>query len=185
MTETDAVVAAQAPGVFDVLSFVEGTAYPTETVVVYQDAKSATELIMANKERLAMDVLLVDDYENIDERITKLTEAVKSSALRFNLRGMPPGVARDVYNPTEGMTEEENAQQENDLIAKTIVSVQNAQGAVDGSLWDAGKVATLRRFLKEGEFNKLVMGVSSVNFNAAVFDQAVDAGFLSRDTDLA
>lgn len=42
----------------------------------------------------------------------------------------------------------------------------------------------LKRYLKEGEYGKLVQGVIDVNFNASVFDQATDAGFLGGSSDM-
>lgn len=180
MSTENAVQEAQAPGTFDVLSFVEGTAYPTDTVVIYQDVKSVTDLLNANNRRLEMDKSeKTGDYTEIDAEIAELTEKVKASAMSFYLRGMPPGVSRTIFNATDDTTDAQYREMENELIAKTIVRVTNAAGASDERLWDGETVAKLRDFVKEGEFRKLVTAVANVNFNAMVFDQATDAGFLS------
>jgi hypothetical protein len=177
---TDAGTLAQSPDSFDVLSFIEGTAYPTETVTIYTDAKSADALLKANQERLKMDESeLSQVYTEIDAEIERLSEAVKKSVLVFSMRGLPPGLVQEIYKVNEESTEEELRAAENKLIASTIVSVKNAEGAVDQRLWDEESVEKFRKFLKEGEFAKVVKGVVNVNFNAAVFDQASDAGFLS------
>lgn len=178
MTETThPVEAAQAPETFDVLSFVEGSAYPTQTVTVYADPKGATDLLAANDERFEIEKAHGDTTE-IDARIEKLSAQVKASALTFELRGMPPGLVRDLYAVKDDDGDDAVVEAENKLIAGTIVNVTNAQGSRDTRVWDAEAVGKLRRFLKEGEFGKLVKGVIDTNFNATVFDQATDAGFL-------
>jgi replicative DNA helicase len=183
---TDAITQAQAPDVFDVLSFIEGTAYPTESVKVYTDVRSADELLKANAKRLEMDEATeTQDYTEIDAKIADLTEKVRKSVIVFELRGMPPGIVQEIYNVSETTDDEAQRTAENKLIASTIVSVSNIDGAKDSRLWDEDAVEKFRRFLKEGEFAKLVKGVVNVNFNAAVFDQAVDAGFLGGGSDLA
>lgn len=186
METMDAIAEAQSPEVFDVLSFIEDTAYPTETVVVYTAVKEAEELLKVNRERLDSEANNEKfDPAELDERIANLTEIVKGSALVFELRGMPPGIVQDTFQIKDETTDEEIRDMENDLVARTIANVKNAAGKRDPRLWDREGVAKLRRFLKEGEFAKLTAGVTNVNFNAAVFDQATDAGFLGRGADLA
>lgn len=183
---TDAVTQAQSQETFDVLSFIEGTAYPVETVTIYTDALSADQLLKANQERLELDDRPeAIDYTDIDSRIEELTEKVKKSALKFSLRGLPPGLVQEIYNISEDASDSEARAAENKLIASTIVSVENATGAKDSRLWDEDAVEAFRKYLKEGEFAKVVKSVVNVNFNAAVFDQATDAGFLSRGSDVA
>lgn len=187
---TDAVTLAQSPETFDVLSFIEGTAYPTETVTIYTDALSADALLKvdrarkeAEKAQLAEEATL--NTEDFDSQIADLTEKVKASALTFSLRGLPPGLVQEIYSVDENAEEEVIRSAENKLIASTIVSVTNAKGATDSRLWDEEAVEKFRRFLKEGEFAKVVRAVVNVNFNAAVFDQATDAGFLGGSPDVA
>lgn len=187
--DTDTIVSnAQAPETFDVLAFVEGTDYPTQEVVVFQDAKSATEFVAAINKRTDMpdDEVASDEYVALSAKIDELGAKVKASSIIFSLRGMPPGIVAEIMKVPEDEAEELHAEdRDNKLIAKTIVSARSASGAVDSRLWDEAQVGKLRIFLKEGEFGKLVKGVGEVNFNAMVFDQATDAGFLSRSTDLA
>lgn len=186
MTDTlDAITTAQAPETFDVLSFISGTAYPTETVTVYTDALSATELVNAYKARIENDTHGDSDTDDkLTAKIAELTEKVKASALTIELRGMPPGMVRDLYDLPEDAEEQAVREAENKLIANTIVSVKNAAGSQDSRVWDSEGVEGLRRFLKEGEFAKLSRGVVNVNFNASVFDEATDAGFLGGSADV-
>lgn len=181
--QLDAITEAQAPDNFDVLSFIEGTAYPTERVTVYTAAKAATDLLALNNQRLINDKNGVVD-DKLDVQINDLTETVKKSALTFELRGMPPGLVRDIYNVSDEDSAEQQADAEHRLVANTITGVKNAANQSDSRVWDAEAVKALSRFLKEAEYAKLVKGVIDVNFNASVFDQATDAGFLGGSTDV-
>lgn len=185
MSTEDVIAQAQAPGAFDVLSFLEGTAYPTESVTVYTDARSATDLLKANQRRLDGDINDSETDEKLTAQIAELTEKVKKSALTFELRGLPPGLVQELYNIGENADEATMLDAENKLIAATIVSVSNIDGVRDARVWDEQAVKAFRRYLKEGEFGKLVKGVVDVNFNAAVFDEATDAGFLGGSSDVA
>lgn len=187
MDETTNIIdQAQAQGTFDVLSFISGTAYPTQTVTLFTDPKSATELLLVNEERKALEVSNPgEETGDLDAQIASLTSKVQASVIKFDLRGMPPGIVEEIYPADEEEDPKVLKGRENKLIAHTIVKVSNHEGIVDERVWDEEAVQKLRIFLKEGEFAKLTTGVASVNFNAIVFDQATDAGFLSRGSDLA
>lgn len=182
---SDAITTAQAPDTFDVLSFVEHTAYPTSEVKVYTDAKGATELTRLANERKAKELLTKEATTELDGEIAALEAAITKSALTFKLQGLPPGMVRDLYNVPDDADNKTVLEAENDLIAHTIIGVVNSEGVRDARVWDADGVGKLRHFLKEGEFGKLINGVVEVNFNASVFDQATDAGFLGGSSDLA
>jgi hypothetical protein len=187
-TVTNPVAEAQAPAVFDVLAFVEGTAYPTKDVVIFQDAKSATDFVDAMNRRAAMPDEEVDspEYIELSNEIETLSDKIKASSMIFSLRGMPPGIVAEIMRVPDGEEETLHSEErDNKLIAKTIVSVRNAAGAVDQRVWDESQVKKLRDFLKEGEFGKLVTAVGDINFNAMVFDQATDAGFPGRSANVA
>lgn len=185
--DTEQIIeAAQAPDAFDVLAFVEDTAYPTETVVVYKDVKSAAEYVKLNKRRFELDAAKQDTTE-IDAKVEAVGAKLSDSAIIFELRGMPPGVVQEFLKAPAN--EEDVAagdiERDNKLIAATIIGVSNSKGTQDSRIWQADDVAKLRKFLNEGEFSKLVGGVSSVNFNSAIMDQATDAGFSGRSSDVA
>lgn len=172
----EAVETAQAPGAFDVLAFVEGTAYPTTEVVIMQDVKSAAEYIkLVAKQADASEE--VDD--KLAEKLAELSEKLTASALVFDLRGMPPGRVENILKaPASGEdTPEKERDREHELVARTIIGVRNSKGERDGRVWQGEDVAKLREFVKEGEFGKLLTGVGEVNFNAMVFEEATDAGF--------
>lgn len=184
--DTTAIDAATQPGTFDVLSFVEATAYPTETVVVFQNVAAADHYVKLINKRVELEAIPEDkrDTAAIDALAPEIEAAgkdIEKSSIIFDLQGMPPGVVQDLL---KGMAEDD-PDSDNELIAKTIKSVRNAAGAVDPRTWTAVDVKRLRDNLKEGEFGKLVAGVGQVNFNAMVFDQATDAGFSGRRADVA
>lgn len=194
MTETiDPIKVAQSQDEFDVLSFVSGTAYPTASVQLYTDVAAVKELLKYNQERLDAEVKNATaegdvsiDIKPLDERVEKLTQRVQETAITFNLRGMPPGIVEEIYPASdEDVSDEEEQNRTNKLIAHTIQSVVSATGAMDSRVWDVDAVTTLRKNIQGGEFVKLVKAVTSVNFNALVFDKATDAGFLGGSTDVA
>lgn len=185
MTDTmDAIKGAQAPTTFDVLSFVEGTAYPTDTVEIYTNASAAERLVRLNAERLDNDKNGVTDL-TIDDKIAECIADVEASKLTFELRGLPPGITQEIFSVEDDTPDEEVTAKEDNLIASTIVRVVNASGSVDERLWKGEDVTRIRRFVKQGEFRRLATAVARVNFNAAVFDEATDAGFLGRGANLA
>jgi hypothetical protein len=187
-----AVEAAKAPETFDILSFIEATAYPTETVTVFGAPKEATEYVRLVQERSVLDAIEKKTKEDtakiaeLTQQLEPLAEVISKSAMIFTLRGMPPGIVQQIIEVPEGEEESVGAiDRDNDLVAKSIIKVTNAAGVEDTRVWDKDSVAKLRFYLKEGEFGKLATGVGSVNFNAMVFDQATDAGFSGRSSDVA
>lgn len=183
-TITQNVEAAQAPAAFDVLAFVEATAYPTEKIVLFQNPEAAAKYVKLSQK--------VNDSEDapdpaLEAEIEKLGDAIKKSSIVFELRGMPPGIVNEILKKGEGedKTDEDARKVDHELIAKSIVRVTNHEGVADGRTWNADDVSRLRNFLKEGEFGKLLTAVANVNFSAAVFDEATDAGFSGRGVDVA
>lgn len=183
---------AQAPDVFDVLAFVEGTAYPTEEVVLFQDVKSADEYIKLVKERDAFELENAKkkgsravEITSLTARIEELGDKISASSIIVELRGMPPGVVNSIMEVPKGEDEELHSKDRDDeLIARSILTVRNAKGVYDTRTWTGYDVTKLRDFLKEGEFGKLITATGSVNFNALVFTNATDAGFSGRSTDV-
>lgn len=189
MDTVETIDAAQAATTFDVLAFIENTAYPTSEVVVFQDVKSADEYVKLINERVEYDKAGKDWDVADDEKIEALGVKISDSAIVFELRGMPPGIVSEILKVNTPDDEEIPAdiaqERDNELVAKTIIGAKNAKGVQDTHVWSAEDIAKLRKFLKEGEFGKLLKGVSEVNFNAMVFDQATDAGFSGRRSDVA
>jgi hypothetical protein len=171
------VTEALSPDTFDVLSFVEQTAYPEKMVTIFRDIDAAKEFQNTWQARtVADDAKDTAEAERLTARLEELTETLKAGSLTFTLRGYSPGVVNDIQGKYEE-TDQEGA--DNELIARAIVAVHNAAGAADTRTWEGDDVKRLKRNIAEGEFSKLLVGVADVLFNAAVFDQAADAGFLS------
>jgi len=168
---------ATAPNVstFDVLSFIDQTEYPTDTVSIFTDVKAAHEYIKLNEE---MDAASAGeekfDPAPYEERLAELGEKLKVSSLTFELRGFAPGIVQAIMDKYDD-ADEGGADAE--LIARSIIAVLNAKGERDGRTWSADDVLKLRERLAEGQYMKLLEAVAGVLFNAAVFDRAVDAGF--------
>jgi len=190
---TDTITQAQSPEVFDVLSFLEDTAYPTQKVTVFREVSAAKEYKRLVEERALSELPNAPSDTssmNTDERdklIEELGEKIASSAIIFELRGMPPGIVNDILMPPKDAEDVHAGADERDdeLIARSIVKVTNYKGVEDNRHWKREDISRLRRVLVEGEFQKLINGVAEVNFNAAVFDQATDAGFPGRSIDVA
>lgn len=214
----DAVEAAKAPGVFSLDKFLIDLAYPEETVVVHTDAFAVNELLKLREERDALEAKLAAalksnsgkrttrtvggedegaqaditaELEALQAKIDEWIERVDSSALTFELRGMPPRIVEAITSkhftdPKADYTgtPEEQAR-DYELIAKSVVAVTNADGAEDRTAFDPDRVKELRGALLSEEYYKIVAGVAHVNLNGALFDQATDASFLSRRSDVA
>jgi hypothetical protein len=173
MNTVDTVV--ENPAEIDVLSFLDGAEYPTREVVVFTDVKSADEYVRLNGR---------DDLDSDGEaELAELQAKVRKSAIIFHLRGMAPGIVNDLY--TKNGDDEPETEKENRLVASTVYKVTNGDGAEDKHAFTEDSVIKLRRYLKEGEFGKLIKGVIEVNFDANLFDRAVDAGFSSGRTESA
>lgn len=175
---------ASNPGEIDVLAFLEQTNYPTREVVIFTDAKSADEYVRLNTELnpVGKDVEPVEPTDEQTAELERLAAAVRKSSLIFSLRGMAPGVVNDIYGDTP-KDDAESVLKENKLVAATIIGAKNNEGVADSRMWGADDVDKLRRYLKEGEFNKLVQATIEVNFDANLFDSAVDAGFSGGRTE--
>lgn len=149
-----------APQEIDLFDLLEGQEYPERNVTVYTNSKAAADI-----------VALKDGDPKL---FADAKEALTSTSLIFTVRGLEPGVVQDIYS-TEGDAEDVN--KENVLIAKSIVSVKTGAGANVSTVWDAEAVGKLRRKLPLSEITKLIGQVVEVNFDSALFDNAVDAGF--------
>lgn len=195
MDTVQAVEAAQTQEVFDVLSFIEKTAYPREKVALYTDVDAAHEYVRLVDERAKLELepegTKALEITSLTEQIEALGEKIKGSTLVFELQGMPPGMVKGIIEETDGESElpdsvkaEMEIGRDNVLIAKTIQNVTNGHGARDPRVWEPEHVEALRTYINQGEFAKLLRGVSNVNFNAAIFEAASDAGFSGGGSDL-
>lgn len=176
----DTVETATAPGTFDVLAFVQQTAYPTREVIVFTDVVAGDEYVRLSSG--GVDASKADEHET---KLTALEEKLAASSITFTLRGMPPGVVQDILGKYDSDDEKQSLEADNELAAHSIIAVTDAQGNKDTAEWNKEKVADLRKYIQGSEVGKLIAGVVEVNFTARLFDNAVDAGFSGRRTDVA
>lgn len=179
----DNVETATAPTTFSVMSFIQETAYPEGVVTIYTDVVAAKELLRLNARRAELEKTSLEEAEKLSPQIAQMVERAEKSALTFNLRGFAPGVVQQIIDKYKNEENENAADAE--LVAKSIITVKNAEGAVDEHFWTADEVNMLRGRIAEGQWLKLLAAVADVLFNAAVFDKTVDAGFLGGRTDVA
>lgn len=188
MDETTVVEEALKPGVFDVLAYVEQTAYPEKFVTLFRDINAAREYTELIAERQKLEDKQVGEAteistDDLDARVDESRQKLEDSAMIFKLRGFAPGVVQEMLNQYNENDNDNKA--DSYLIARTIINVSNAKGEVDNHTWESDDVLKLKRFIAENEYMKLLAGVADVLFNAAAFDRAVDAGFSSGRSDMA
>lgn len=179
--ENTAIDNATSPESFDVLSFVEQTAYPTEFVTLFTDVVAARKY--AETKKAFGDAQDSDTAEKVEAKLAELEEQLKLSSLTFKLRGFPPGIVNELIE--QYSTEENPTGADAHVIAKAIISVTAGNGNIDAHSWTAEEVIRLRNNVAEGQYLKLLGGVANVVFNSAVFDQVTDAGFSGGSTDVA
>jgi hypothetical protein len=210
LTDTDAVTAAMQPDTFKLDDFLADIAYPVETVTIHLDAYTANEKlkVLERKDELEKQAARAreakknaprtineadttfEEIEKVQAEIDALNSKLEESALTFHMRGMEPGIVDSITKsfftePGDEENPDKNTARDNELIAKSIIKVVNAKGAVDEHVFTAEEVALWRTKLLPGEFLKLVQSVARVNLNGALFSFAVDAPFLGGRSDVA
>lgn len=176
---------------FDIFAMLEGTPLPVEEVTIFVDTAAAIEYSKLVAERQADEdkglSLTADLAQARDEKIAALQDRLRKSALVFGVRGIAPGIVNEILAPNGETTTDVNElkKRDNELIARSIVSVKNHAGATDPRIWDAEQVDKFRTLMNEGEFGRLVAKIAEVNFTAAAFDSAADAGFPRGRVDVA
>lgn len=181
MTDFAAIVqAAQDKATFDVLAFAKGRKYPQDIVTIYTDAESGYRAKHLSE-------ILNDENDNakreeIAAEIRDLWAAVEASALTFHLRGISQGAVEAVNveagGKFENVIEGPGARWANfKYIAENIVSVTNADNAVDSHHWTVEEVEELHAFLPSEEFDKIAALTDELTFAAAFVDASVTPDF--------
>lgn len=186
----DAVEAATSKGSFNVFEFVQGAVTPSDTISIYTNADAALKLVKAfsaEDARRAKEAeegaSLADEYEVLDEDIvTALHEELVASRLKISMKGLAPEVVRtldkELKSSNPDATEEDfNNLFNHSLIAKSIVSVENPDGAVNTDKWTAKMVAGFLPSLYVSEANKIYDSAAELSYIGAIFDRAVNADF--------
>jgi hypothetical protein len=198
---------AQSHEVFSLDKLLSETAYPVEKVTVFTDAYSVNELIKLRAEREALELTskrkrtertvsgetggATAEVEKLTERIAEFDDKIGDSGLTFTIQGMSPATVDEIndkyfVDKTKNYDNSpEERERDMELIARSILSVENANGVVDPDPITPEKVAILRGRLIGNEYGKLVRAVAQVNLNGALFDQATDATFHSRRSNVA
>ena len=143
---------------FDFAQFAAGTNYPTDKVLIYQDADAAYQV-----DKLEKEINRELDQEKVKEleaQLKEIKEKFKDSAVEVVMRGIPPRVEKviddeaerkfgDVSKLDESKPENQKIIKEyqnwfsNAFIAKHIVKIVRADGAEDNSPWNADKIEQL------------------------------------------
>lgn len=180
---------AQSAKVFNLADAIKGRAYPTTTVKVYLDDASAMELVEVNDlmNRTTNPEALID----LEKRSEFLAEKIMESSLTFEMRGIGQKEIDQIteqlngfYSILKGQDGTTNPEWLKDyitlLVGRNIISVTNAEGAVDKSEFDLDKTTELRSALSLSEWNKLVGAMQKLTLAGGYFDQLTDAGFLQK-----
>lgn len=219
MTTAEALVEdLKAPGKFDLRSALTKTSYPTDEVTIYLDGDATHErnLVLDMIEELqekseglsaAKNGGIADDPEkatvdelivNLEARAEELLEQVRSSALKFTLRGVAPSqwrivdkeARRKIKANTKSEEDQLEAQLERneyvqvELLTKATVKITDAAGNEDTSALKREDAQTLFDTLLESEWIKLKNGYENITFAHALFNNVVlqDADFLSKSS---
>lgn len=174
------VEAAQDKRTFDVLGFAKGRKYPQDIVTVYTDAESGYRA--KHLSEILNDENDNEKREEIAEEIRAAWAAVEASALTFHLRGISQGAVEAIITEAGGKfdntVEGPGAQWCNfRYIGENIVSVTNAEGAVDNHHWSFEDVSELHAYLPSDEFKKIAALTDELTFAAAFVDASVTPDF--------
>lgn len=179
---------AQSAKVFNLADAIKERAYPTSSVKIYLDDATAMELVHINSRMNR--TTDADEMDSLSEKAKELAEKIMQSALTFEMRGVGQSAIEaitDKVNARHGINGSDSARTEEwakdyitHLVALNIVSVTNAEGAVDNTGFDFDKVEDLRKSIPIGEWDKIVSTMQKLTLAGGYFDQLTDAGFLQR-----
>lgn len=171
------------PKTFSVLDAIQGRSYPTDEITLYTDAAS---MYLLNRLEVEQANLTDGDAANeLEPKREELKAAIKATALTFHLRGFSTGVIQSINDEARAKFGEDVSLDKEEpfvwrmdkYVAESIISVTNAEGAVDESRWGVEDAAKLRAHLPDDEWNRLQTAVLALSFASWQFDQAVNADF--------
>lgn len=180
---------AQSQKVFNLADAIKGRAYPTTSVRVFLDDESALRLSEINQKlnRGPSE----EEIKKLTKEAEKLSKKIIDSALIFEMRGVGQAAIDAIsqklntkykIGPTEVGSNNSDWLRDyvTTLVAMNIISVTNADGAVDSSEFDFDKADQIRQTLAPSEWAKLVAGMQKLTLAGGYFDQLTDAGFLPK-----
>jgi hypothetical protein len=183
---------------FSVLDAIRGVKYPTGKVRVYLDGEAAARLEELHEDRKLEEAegsLASAELNAILEEIETLEKQIKLTALVFHMRGVPPKVKRVIADAARRqfkiakdddeatIAEKQEGYNRNltyELMRHSIIKVENADGTVDGHGWSYDEIAQLDDVLIESEFSKIDGLCAKLTRSSHVFDESLDADFLSK-----
>ena len=180
---------AQSAKVFNLADAIKGRAYPTTSVKVYLDDANAMELVHVTQ--LMNRTTEADEIDKLSAIAKELAEKIITSSLTFEMRGIGQNAIElltEKINAKHGIAANEDATRNQEwmkdyitnLVAMNIVSVTNADNAVDDSEFTFEKTDELRTALSPSEWGKLVGAMQKLTLAGGYFDQLTDAGFLQK-----
>lgn len=180
---------AQSQKVFNLADAIKGRAYPTTSVRVFLDDESALKLSEVNQKlnRNPSE----EELKKLTKQAEELSMKIIQSALVFKMRGIGQAAIdaiSDKLNAKYKIAPNDVGTNNSDwlrdyittLVGMNIVSVTNADGAVDSSDFDYDKADELRKALSQSEWAKLVAAMQKLTLAGGYFDQLTDAGFLPK-----
>ncbi|ALY08451.1 tail assembly chaperone [Arthrobacter phage Thunderclap] len=180
---------------FSALDAIREVKYPTGKTRVYTNGELAGELEEAYEDRRlaqADGALASAELNEAEAKIEQLEKQIKSSALTFHMRGVPPKVKRliakegarkfKIEKSDDEQTANDKLTQQNEyityeLIRHSIVKVEDANGGVDTHGWTADEIRTLDEVMIESEFGKIDELCAKLSSAAHVFNESLDADF--------
>lgn len=197
--QIDALVSEmKAEKPFSALDAIREVKYPVGKVRVYLDGEAAARLDELHADRKleeAEGAMASAELNEILEEIEKVEAQIKASALIFHMRGVPPKVKRIIGNEarrkfkirTEDDEDTIADKNENynryltyELLRHSIVKVENTDGSFDTHGWDYDEIEQLDAILIESEFGKIDALCAKLTSAANVFNESLDADFLSK-----
>jgi hypothetical protein len=180
---------SQSKKVFNLADAIKGRAYPQRDVTIYLDGEAAHKLHELD-ERMKL-VVEPELFEKLQAEANALAERIKSGAVIFTMRGVNQKAVELVLeqnNAKHNVPKEENPTEYpgwmrdyiTTLVGLNIVSVQDAEGNVDDSMFDFDKAEELRLNISMTEWNKLVEAMQILTLAGGYFDELTDAGFLPK-----
>jgi sialic acid synthase SpsE len=179
---------AQSKKVFNLSDAIKGRAYPQKSVTIYLDDESALKLVELN-DKMSY-VTDVKELAKLEAEAASLEKNIQESALTFKMRGVNQDAIELVLKQmnekykVKGSAGTDNPDWMRDyitnLISLNIVSVTDASGSEDETVFTFEKADEVRKNIPAAEWGKLVEMMQKLTLAGGYFEQLTDAGFLQK-----
>lgn len=167
---------------FNVLSYVQGSLYPSREADVFLDGNALSRLQRLTKD-LEKETNKTKQAE-IKKEIKAHKAALDKSRLVFHVKGFAPHVRTAITEQAQKDGEkhkwdEDKIQSEttNRIFAAAIEKVVNAEGEEDDRTWTADDIEILMDNAPNGALKEFIAAVVHVTAETLKFDQGVDVPF--------